>query len=169
MSPPSAKPKNLLVRCFDEHRRDAMVCAGHPHVQTPDLDQLAATPDDPDRTVFAEYHDGGSSMGAFMVRWRNWKYIHYTGLVPQLFDLEADPHELVDLGADTSERAIAAREECVRRLAGNCKAEAVNARCFADQAKRIEALGGRDACRNAYLFNHTPTPDEQGAMERPDV
>ena len=40
--------------------------------------ELAATPDDPDRTVFAEYHDGGSSTGAFMVRWRNWKYIRYT-------------------------------------------------------------------------------------------
>ena len=133
------------------------------------LRELAATPDDPDRTVFAEYHDGGSSTGAFMVRWRNWKYIRYTGLVPQLFDLEADPDELVDLGADTSERAIAAREEGARRLAGICDADAVNTRCFADQAKRIEALGGRDACRNAYLFNHTPTPDEQGAMERLDV
>lgn len=133
------------------------------------LRELAATPDDPERTVFSEYHEGGSSTGAFMVRWRNWKYIHCTGLVRQLFDLDADPHELVDLGADTSESAIAARKEGVRRLAGNCDAGAVNARCFADQAKRIEALGGRDACRNAYLFNHTPTPDEQGAMERLDV
>ena len=133
------------------------------------LRELASLPDDPDRTVFAEYHDGGSSTGAFMVRWRDWKYVHYTGLPPQLFDLQADPHELVDLGTDTSQRAVAAREDGTRRLAAICDADAVNARCFADQEKRIEALGGREACRNAYLFNHTPTPDEQGAMERPDA
>ena len=133
------------------------------------LRELASLPDDPDRTVFAEYHDGGSSTGAFMVRWRDWKYVHYTGLPPQLFDLQADPHELVDLGTDTSQRAVVAREDGARRLAAICDADAVNARCFADQEKRIEALGGREACRNAYLFNHTPTPDEQGAMERPDA
>ncbi|MEC7437498.1 MAG: hypothetical protein VX702_01580, partial [Pseudomonadota bacterium] len=39
---PSPKPKNLLVICSDEHRRDAMGCAGHPHVLTPNLDRLAA-------------------------------------------------------------------------------------------------------------------------------
>ena len=133
------------------------------------LRELASLPDDPDRTVFAEYHDGGSSTGAFMVRWRDWKYVHYTGLPPQLFDLQADPHELVDLGTDTSQRAVVAREDGARRLAAICDADAVNARCFADQEKRIEALGGRETCRNAYLFNHTPTPDEQGAMERPDA
>ena len=132
------------------------------------LHSLAASPNNPDRTVFAEYHDGGSSTGAFMVRWHNWKYIHYSGLPPQLFDLETDPDELVDLGTNKAQRAIEARREGARRLAEICDADAVNARCFADQAKRIEALGGIDACRNAYLFNHTPTPAEQDAMETMD-
>ena len=132
------------------------------------LHSLAASPDNPDRTVFAEYHDGGSSTGAFMVRWRNWKYIHYSGLPPQLFDLETDPDELVDLGSDDTQRAIEAREQGAGRLAEICDADAINARCFADQAKRIETLGGIDACRSAYLFNHTPTPAEQDAMETAD-
>ena len=132
------------------------------------LHSLAASPNNPDRTVFAEYHDGGSSTGAFMVRWHNWKYIHYSGLPPQLFDLETDPDELVDLGTNKAQRAIEARREGARRLAEICDADAVNARCFADQAKRIEDLGGIDACRNAYLFNHTPTPAEQDAMETMD-
>ncbi len=35
---------------------------------------------------------------AFMVRTTDWKYIHYEGFQPQLFDLKADPHELRDLG-----------------------------------------------------------------------
>jgi arylsulfatase A-like enzyme len=36
---------------------------------------------------------------AFMVRTADWKYIHYEHFRPQLFDLNADPHELHDLGA----------------------------------------------------------------------
>lgn len=35
---------------------------------------------------------------AWMVRTERWKYVHWQGLRPQLFDLRGDPHELVDLG-----------------------------------------------------------------------
>ncbi len=35
-----------------------------------------------------------------MLRTARWKYIHFDGLAPQLFDLQADPGELVDLGRD---------------------------------------------------------------------
>lgn len=37
-------------------------------------------------------------------------------------------------------------------------------RCFADQKRRIAELGGEDACLNAYVFNHTPTPVEQSKL-----
>jgi len=37
---------------------------------------------------------------AVMVRTGEWKYIHWEGFRPQLFDLAADPHEQIDLGAD---------------------------------------------------------------------
>ena len=50
------------------------------------------------------------------------------------------------------------------RLAAICDADAVNRQCFANQAARIEALGGIDFCRNAHLFNHTLTLAEQAAM-----
>jgi arylsulfatase A-like enzyme len=36
---------------------------------------------------------------AWMVRTSRWKYIHWLGMRPQLFDLEADPAESRDLGA----------------------------------------------------------------------
>jgi arylsulfatase A-like enzyme len=36
----------------------------------------------------------------FMVADKRWKYIHAPGFRPMLFDLEADPQELSDLGAD---------------------------------------------------------------------
>jgi len=38
-----------------------------------------------------------------------WKYIHAEGFRPLLFDLESDPDELVDLGADTEHEETRAR------------------------------------------------------------
>ena len=38
---------------------------------------------------------------AWMVRTSRWKYVHWLGMRPQLFDLDADPLELRDLGAQS--------------------------------------------------------------------
>ena len=46
---------------------------------------------------------------AFMVRTQEWKYVHWEGFRPQLFDLVGDPRELNDLGADPGHDAIRAR------------------------------------------------------------
>lgn len=115
---------------------------------------LANSPDDPDRTVFSEYHDGGSTTGAFMVRWGRWKYVHYAGMAPQLFDMIDDPAEMRDLAADPN--ATEALAEGRRRLFEICDPEAVSAEAFADQKIRIKALGGVEACSQS--FGHTPTP-----------
>ena len=40
------------------------------------------------------------SCRAWMVRTAQWKYVHWQGFRPQLFDVGADPLELVDRGAD---------------------------------------------------------------------
>jgi arylsulfatase A-like enzyme len=45
----------------------------------------------------------------FMVRTEGWKYVHWEGFRPQLFDLDADPRELADLGADARHDAVRAR------------------------------------------------------------
>jgi choline-sulfatase len=47
----------------------------------------------PERTILSEFHDGGSPTGYFMVRKDDWKYVHYAGSRPQLFDLAGDPQE----------------------------------------------------------------------------
>ena len=44
-----------------------------------------------------------------MARSDEWKYVHWQGFRPQLFDLVADPRELADLGADARHDAVRAR------------------------------------------------------------
>lgn len=131
------------------------------------LRALANAPDDPDRTGFSEYHDGGSKTATFLVRWANWKYVHYVGQRPQLFHLGDDPTESRDLAAlgDPPQTVRAALIEGEARLRAICDPDAVNARAFSDQKKRIADLGGEAACRAAGAFNHTPTPSEQAKSE----
>ncbi|MDD9977892.1 MAG: sulfatase-like hydrolase/transferase, partial [Boseongicola sp.] len=125
------------------------------------LIKIAQQPDDPDRQAFSEYHDGGSTTGTFMVRWDRWKYIYYVGHAPQLFDLSKDPDELNDLWHFRQNTPVvqAALDEGERRLRSICDPEAVNEAAFSDQARRIAELGGKEACENAFVFNHTPTPN----------
>ena len=55
---------------------------------------------------------------AWMVRTGRWKYVHWQGLPPQLFDLQDDPAELRDLGRriDGDARLEAVRDEMLGRL-----------------------------------------------------
>lgn len=103
-----------------------------------------------------------------MVRWENWKLVYYVGYDAQLFDLAQDPYELHNLAHDavSDPEVLAAWREGERRLRAICDPEVVNARCFADQRRRIEELGGVEACKRAHVFNHTPTPDEWRAQEK---
>ncbi len=128
---------------------------------------IAMKEDDRNRTVFSEYHDGGSTTGTFMVRWDEWKFVYYVGHDPQLFNLINDPHELNNLAYKgvSDPEILTAWKEGERRLRAICNPEDVNARCLVDQKRKIEELGGVDACKNAYMFNHTPTPNEQRAIE----
>ena len=130
------------------------------------LRAISTAPDDPERAGFSEYHDGGSRTGTFMLRWGRWKYVHYVDEAPQLFDLVRDPQELVDLAAFAADdpEIRAALLEGEHRLRLICDPEAVNDRAFADQRRRIAELGGEEACRNSYVFNHTPTPQEGSAL-----
>ncbi len=43
---------------------------------------------------------------ASMVRNKLWKYIHHNLYRPQLFDMQRDPHELIDLGDDPAHDKI---------------------------------------------------------------
>lgn len=43
---------------------------------------------------------GTDDSRGYMIRTERWKFVHFTGFVPQLFDLENDPDEFNDLGTD---------------------------------------------------------------------
>ncbi len=73
--------------------------------------------------VLAEYLAEGVSRPAVMVRQGRWKFVHSPGDADQLYDLEADPRELENLGAGPEAAAfraeVAARwdlEELERRI-----------------------------------------------------
>ena len=109
---------------------------------------------DAERTIFSEYHDGGAITGFFIVRCGRWKYICYPGFAPQLFDLEADPFEQNDLGNSRAYAEILA--DCHRRMAEIGDPNLLNDLAFADQAKRIEELGGVEAILATEPFDFTP-------------
>ena len=111
--------------------------------------------------VISEYHATGSRKAAFMLRRGPWKYVHYEGYPPQLFDLAKDPEEATDLGCDPA--FASQRADCDRMLREICDYERVNQRAFSEQAARIEALGGREAILATYDHGYTLPPVENAA------
>ncbi len=107
------------------------------------LTEIASKPDNPERIVFSQYHAAGSVSGAFMIRKGRWKYHHYVGFEPELFDLLNDPEETTDLAADPDYLEI--RSMMNSELRKICDPEAVDRQAFADQADLIARYGGREA------------------------
>jgi choline-sulfatase len=110
-------------------------------------------PPQADRTVISEYHDGGCPVGITMVRWGEWKYLHYAeGHPPQLFNLTRDPDEEHDL-CTTEPEALA---DAQARMAEILDPEETNTRAHGDQARLVEQLGGREKLLAAPQWNFTP-------------
>ena len=104
-----------------------------------------ARDNNPERTVFSEYHAGGSITGFFMIRNKRWKYVHYVDYAAQMYDLETDPGEETDIADDPAHAAI--RVACEVELRTIVDPESVNAQAFADQRATIMRHGGFDAVR----------------------
>ena len=73
---------------------------------------------------------------------------------PQLFDLEADPEELRDLGTDLAHAAV--RKELHQRLLAMLDPEEVDRRAKARQAELVAAHGGREAVIRRGSFAYSP-------------
>jgi choline-sulfatase len=110
----------------------------------------------PRRTILSEYHATGAATGAFMIREGSFKYVHYIGMPPQLFDLEADPQETRDLAREPGYRGLVA--DCEAGLRRVVDPDAADALAKADQRARIAALGGREAILARGSFGYSPAP-----------
>ena len=122
----------------------------------------AAHGGDPRRAVLSEYHAAGSNTGTYMIRLGRWKYIHFVGYAPQLFDLETDPFESTDLAGRSDMRAVLA--ECETALRATLDPEQVSRQAFADQNAMIAAHGGETAIRARGDFGYTPAPGEKAGF-----
>ncbi len=112
----------------------------------------------PERTVLCEYHAVGASAATYMIRVGKYKYVHYVGMPPMLFDLEADPLERRDLGRDPAHgAAVAVCEAALRKVVDP---EAADRLARSDQRARIDAFGGREAVIRRGSFGHSPIPGE---------
>ncbi|MEM1152335.1 MAG: sulfatase-like hydrolase/transferase [Pseudomonadota bacterium] len=122
-----------------------------------DLRALAAGPDDRTRIAFSEYHAAGAPTGAFMVADADWAYHHYEGYAPELFDLNADSGQAVNLAGRAEHAATEARMKAA--LLAICDPEAVNRAALAAQAALVEASGGREAALGIGPLGATPVPE----------
>lgn len=123
------------------------------------LDEIARAPYDAERIVFSEYHAAGATSGVFMLRQGRYKYIHYTGFAPELFDLSSDPDELVDLAASPAHAGVVRGFESLLR--SRCDPQAIDRAAKADQAALVQRHGGEQAILARGGGSYTPVPGEQ--------
>lgn len=121
------------------------------------LKKIAAEETFSQRAVFSQYHAAGSPSAGYMVRRGRYKYIHYVGFAPQLFDLELDPHETQDLGTSSTHKDIltAMKTELYRFV----DPEQINGQALQAQAKLVATHGGVEQINKAAsTFSGTPAP-----------
>ncbi|MDA7416774.1 sulfatase-like hydrolase/transferase [Xenophilus arseniciresistens] len=118
------------------------------------LQTLARCAPEPERPILSEYHAAGSNSAGFMLRKGRWKYHHYVGFRPELFDLQEDPEELDDLAASPAHAQVL--EDMHRALLAICDPQVVDREAKADQAALIALHGGIEAAHQ--LGSSTSTP-----------
>jgi len=118
----------------------------------------------PGRAVISEYHASGSREAAFLLRQGATKYVRYATYPPQLFDLDDDPEELVDLAADPSQgMRIAALEVQLREALDGDPAD-IDAAVKARQAGILAAAGGREVVMARGDLPYSPPPGVRPAF-----
>jgi choline-sulfatase len=140
--------------------------AGAELPDTMDGDSLLAVikaGDDHERTVLGEYFGEGAVAPIFMIRRGDHKFVWCRADPPQLYDVAADPHELVNL-AEQAEQAdiVAAFESEVLSL---WDPEALEAQVLANQRARADV---DRALRQGRFesWDHQPTTDARNQYMR---
>ena len=117
----------------------------------------------PERTVFSEYHAVGSENAHYMLRTRRYKYMHYVGHAPMLFDMARDRQECRNLAALPAYRPLL--QDFDARLRATLDPEATNQLAHQDQRQRIADNGGRADVIARGAFDNSPVPGERPRFE----
>lgn len=93
--------------------------------------------------VISEYTGEGTCAPCRMVRWRNYKLIYTHGFPDLLYDLTADPIEMVNLAKDP--KFVAVRDQLRKKIFSNWDPESISAQILQSQRERCaiqNATGG---------------------------
>ncbi len=120
---------------------------------------IATRAHDPRRLGFSEYHAVGSPSGAYLLADSRYTYHHYVGFEPELFDLDTDPAQAVNLAADSRHAATVAHFE--RQLRDRLDPEAVDRRAKQDQNALVARFGGRDSALRSGTPGATPVLESE--------
>jgi len=124
------------------------------------LFDLATMDDDTHRIAFSEYHAAKSPSGSFMIRKGRYKYIHYVGFEPELFDLESDPEEVHNLSTDPLYVDVLRDYEGILR--GMIDPEAIDRKANAAQKAMVERAGGPEKVYANLVTTKSYTPVPAG-------
>jgi choline-sulfatase len=119
------------------------------------LSAIAARPSE-DRMVFGEYHAGGSHDALYMIRDKTYKYIHYIGEVPMLYDMQSNATETVNLAMDPAYKALVKQYE--KQLRYCVDPEKENEQAKEAQREKVINAGGEEAVKAKGTFDNSPPP-----------
>jgi len=119
--------------------------------------------EDSTREVFTEFHAWGSINSSFSLRISKWKLIYHVDMPNQLFNLEQDPLESIDI-LETKPDHQAAKELEIK-LRKIVDPELINAKSKADQSEWMNRYGGEAEVRKADVILYTPVPGRKNGLE----
>ncbi|MBM3804772.1 MAG: DUF4976 domain-containing protein, partial [Acidimicrobiia bacterium] len=101
-----------------------------------------------------------------MIRKNRWKLVHFDGYRPQLFDLEADPHEFDDLGESPQHASI--RDQLLRRVQSGWSTQAIASEVRERDAHRQVIRRWLEVVKPAAPLEQWLPPDDANVFPEPN-
>ena len=157
-----------LIDCYPTVL-EAVGCPSNEDDQTRSGESIweIAQAENTNRTVFAEYHAIGSQHAFYMLRDMCYKFLYYVNAPNQLFDLQQDPQELINLAENPDEDTQQIISDFETQLRKILDPEAIDQQAKDDQQALIDSLGGKEAVLQRGSFMNSPVPGEEPVFQSP--